>query len=316
MDLNKTAVFIQDRLAAALSDVKLSTALADGDVLVQETEITENLLAVLMHVGERSRAQEIQIATGFSTRRGPHPASGLLEFSVLTITITLPPTESPERAIAAGGESSELRLLIQSVMASGGELEVKVPASSRVHLKIWLPCSYEDRLVTEVKNGKTVLLVEDEDFVRGVTREVLEMEGYQVLEATNADDAIALFNENDGKVDLVLTDVVMPGMNGRDLAELLANGRPALKTIYMSGYTENAVLRRGLEKDSSAYLQKPFALETLIAKVREILGTDHPSGGAPAPHRGSETGPTAPALRPYRTAASITEAIKLNGTDC
>ena len=92
---------------------------------------------------------------------------------------------------------------------------------------------------------KTVLLVEDEDFVRNVTREVLELGGYQVIEAVDANDGLELYRQNIEIIDLILTDVVMPGMNGREFANQLLALRPDLKIIFMSGYTDNAVVRLG-----------------------------------------------------------------------
>lgn len=116
-----------------------------------------------------------------------------------------------------------------------------------------------------------ILLVEDEEFVRNVTREVLELSGYTVLEAIDAESGIRIFQEHAKSIDLLLTDVVMPGMNGRDLATRLFGISPALKAIFMSGYTENAITRQGFADPRLVYLQKPFTLDVLTRKVREVL---------------------------------------------
>ncbi len=121
------------------------------------------------------------------------------------------------------------------------------------------------------ERAETILLVEDEDFVRNVTSEVLEMAGYKVLQASNAAEGIKLFDRHAGDVHLLVTDVIMPGMNGRDLALTLKGNCPELRTIYMSGYTQNIVLQDGDSDETPAYLQKPFSLETLVQKVREVL---------------------------------------------
>ena len=118
---------------------------------------------------------------------------------------------------------------------------------------------------------KTVLLVEDEDFVRNVTREVLELSGYQVIEAIDANDGLELFRQNMEIIDLILTDVVMPGMNGREFANQLLPLRPDLKIIFMSGYTDNAIVRESFSDLHLNYLQKPFTLDTLTDKVHQVL---------------------------------------------
>lgn len=123
---------------------------------------------------------------------------------------------------------------------------------------------------------KTVLLVEDEDFVRNVTREVLELGGYQVIEAVDANDGLELYRQNIEIIDLILTDVVMPGMNGREFANQLLALRPDLKIIFMSGYTDNAVVRGSFSDLHLNYLQKPFTLDHLTDKVRQVLREPHP----------------------------------------
>jgi CheY-like chemotaxis protein len=123
---------------------------------------------------------------------------------------------------------------------------------------------------------KTVLLVEDEDFVRNVTREVLELSGYQVIEAVDAKDGLDLYRQNIEIVDLILTDVVMPGMNGREFANQLLALRPDLKIIFMSGYTDNAVVRESFSDLHLNYLQKPFTLDHLTDKVQQVLRETQP----------------------------------------
>lgn len=118
---------------------------------------------------------------------------------------------------------------------------------------------------------KTILLVEDEDFVRNVTREVLELHGYQVIEATDADEGLELYRENVDIIDLLLTDVVMPGRNGREFANQLLATRPSLKVIFMSGYTDRAIVRESFSDPNLNYLQKPFTLDTLTEKVRQVF---------------------------------------------
>jgi CheY-like chemotaxis protein len=117
----------------------------------------------------------------------------------------------------------------------------------------------------------TILLVEDELFVRDVTQEVLEMCGYTVLTASDAAEGIRLFDSHGGPVHLLVTDVVMPGMNGRELATRLLQRCPDLKTIFISGYADNPVVREGMNITSAVYLQKPFTLDALTRKVRDVM---------------------------------------------
>jgi CheY-like chemotaxis protein len=116
-----------------------------------------------------------------------------------------------------------------------------------------------------------VLLVEDEAYVRDIAREVLEMCGYTVLSAKDANEGISIFERHQGEIHLLVTDVVMPGMNGRELAERLMARQASLKAIFISGYTDNEVLRNGFDSPKTVYLQKPFTLAALSRKVREVI---------------------------------------------
>lgn len=118
---------------------------------------------------------------------------------------------------------------------------------------------------------ETILLVEDEAYVRDIAREVLEICGYTVLSAKDAHEGIRIFERHQGEIHLLVTDVVMPGMNGRELAERLMARRPNLKAIFMSGYADNEVMRDGFANPNTVYLQKPFTLEALSRKVREVI---------------------------------------------
>jgi two-component system, cell cycle sensor histidine kinase and response regulator CckA len=118
-----------------------------------------------------------------------------------------------------------------------------------------------------------VLLVEDEVGVRGVAQQILQSAGYTVLAASDGEEAVRLCARHAGSIHLLLTDVVLPGMSGPALASRLAAIRPALKVMYMSGYPEDAIVRRDLLDPETVFLPKPFTLETLVRKVRENLDT-------------------------------------------
>jgi CheY-like chemotaxis protein len=118
---------------------------------------------------------------------------------------------------------------------------------------------------------ETVLVVEDEEFIRAGICDFLRTLGYRVLGASSGEEAL-LVAAQQGQIDLLLTDVVMPKMSGRELSQMLGSLRPDLKTIHMSGYTDDAVLRHGVHELGTTFLQKPFSLSSLARKVRDTLG--------------------------------------------
>jgi CheY-like chemotaxis protein len=118
----------------------------------------------------------------------------------------------------------------------------------------------------------TLLVVEDEEFIREGICEFLRSLGYTVFAASSGHQALLVASEQE-RIDLLLTDVVMPKMSGRELSQMLGSLRPGLKTIHMSGYTDDTVLRNGIHESSATFLQKPFSLGTLARKVRDTLRT-------------------------------------------
>lgn len=121
------------------------------------------------------------------------------------------------------------------------------------------------------RGTETVLLVEDEEKLRKLTRSVLQTSGYNVLEAANGVDALEIATQHHGPIHLLVTDVVMPQLNGRKLAERLADLRPGTKVLYVSGYTDDTVFRHGVLAAKVSFLQKPFSPIDLGKKVREVL---------------------------------------------
>ena len=118
---------------------------------------------------------------------------------------------------------------------------------------------------------ETILVAEDERLVRVLAQKVLERAGYRVLVGAGGADALALAERHDGPIDLLLTDVVMPEMNGRELARRLTARRPGVRVLYMSGYADEAVAQHGVLDPGTAFLQKPFTPEGLAKKVRGVL---------------------------------------------
>jgi len=123
----------------------------------------------------------------------------------------------------------------------------------------------------DCRGAETLLVVEDEEGVRTLVRDYLQMNGYTVLEADRGDEALRIACEHSGEISLMITDVIMPGMNGRELAERMLILRPAMKVLYMSGYAETAVYRNGTLAPGAPFLQKPFGPPDLGQKVRDVL---------------------------------------------
>ncbi|MBZ5656107.1 MAG: PAS domain S-box protein [Acidobacteriia bacterium] len=127
---------------------------------------------------------------------------------------------------------------------------------------------------------ETILLVEDEESVRELVRETLALRGYKVLEAENGEDGLRVAQNCKEHIDILITDVVMPGMGGRELAKKLLLVRPGINVLYLSGYTEDAVVHQGTLGPATAFLQKPFTLQSLTKKVRDILNSKRASAAA------------------------------------
>ncbi|HKP76239.1 MAG TPA: response regulator, partial [Longimicrobiaceae bacterium] len=119
--------------------------------------------------------------------------------------------------------------------------------------------------------GETVLYVEDEDAVRALGTRTLRRLGYTVLEACGGGEALGVSERHAGEIDLLLTDVVMPEIGGRELADELAGRRPGLRVLYVSGYTADVVARHGVAEDGRGFLEKPFSPALLAERVREVL---------------------------------------------
>jgi two-component system cell cycle sensor histidine kinase/response regulator CckA len=167
------------------------------------------------------------------------------------------------------------------VKQSGGFIYVYSELGRGTTFKIYLPLVKETAsrgksvagLRKSASGTETLLLVEDEDAVRALTRHALKMCGYTVLEAGHSDEAIRICKHHEGVIHLLVSDVVMPQMGGRQLAERLLAMRPKMRVLYLSGYTDDAVVRHGILQAEVAFLQKPFTINALANKVREVLDT-------------------------------------------
>jgi PAS domain S-box-containing protein len=168
------------------------------------------------------------------------------------------------------------------VLQSGGHIAVESEPNHGTTFRVYLPAASPPASPTEravatppaAVDGETILLVEDDDHVRALALRALQDAGYVVLEAANGERALEVARTYGVAIRLLVTDVVMPNMSGRELAERLLAEHPTVKIIYMSGYTDDAVVRHGIESENVHFLPKPYALTALTAKVRDVLGNN------------------------------------------
>ena len=165
------------------------------------------------------------------------------------------------------------------VKQSGGYISVYSELGSGTTFKIYLPRvdALAETLATAAvpapanRGSETVLLVEDEEGVRRLVRDLITRQGYKVLEAHSGEEALNVLAKHTGKIDLLLTDLVLSNMSGRELSERLRSERKDLKVIYMSGYTDDALLHAGMLSEGALFIQKPFTATLLAQKMRELL---------------------------------------------
>ncbi len=165
------------------------------------------------------------------------------------------------------------------IRQSGGNVWVYSEVSKGTTFKVYLPQAETEvlpqtpitPLLTAGRGWETVLLVEDEDMVRNLATELLEDSGYVVLQATGGEEAINLCRDHSEPIDLLITDVVMPKVSGKEVADTLRTIHPETKILYMSGYTDEAIVHHGIVDSGIAFIQKPFSEQALAQKVRDVL---------------------------------------------
>jgi PAS domain S-box-containing protein len=288
VDLNGTIAALGDMLQRLIgADVRLETALApdvghirmdrgqleqvvmnlainardampDGGVLTLATSADAGARTATVTVTDTGRGMDREtlahVFEPFFTTKGPGQGTGLGLATVYGI-------------VTQHGGS----ITVDSAPGRGTTFRLVFPADTGAVSRSQAESSHRN----EAAGHETILLVEDEPMVRGLVRTMLSARGYEVLEASSGEDALERFRAAIGAVDLLLTDVVMPGINGRVLAERLSALRPGLKVLFMSGYTEDAVL--GARASDVRFLQKPFAPDALRAAVRQVLDAPPPA---------------------------------------
>ena len=176
------------------------------------------------------------------------------------------------------GTGLGLATVYGAVKQSGGYIWLYSEVGQGTSFKIYLqridavePQAAAVETAVMLDGTETVLVAEDEDAVRQIIEKALQARGYQVMVARDGSEALALASRHAGQIDLLVTDVIMPDMNGRVLSQRLTQVRPTMKTLYLSGYTDDAILHHGVLEEGVAFLQKPFSLGALARKVREVI---------------------------------------------
>jgi len=181
---------------------------------------------------------------------------------------------------AGKGSGLGLATVYGIVKQSGGNIWVYSEPELGTTFKVYLPMDQGDRpAVVKVepprgqwsRGTETVLLVEDAPVIRRLAREIMSRAGYTVIEAGDAVQALSLASNYAGSIDMLLTDLIMPGPSGIDLAEQLKTVRDGVRIMFMSGYTDNAIVRNGMLGEAGSFLQKPFTPEDLLRKMRQVL---------------------------------------------
>ena len=330
LDLNGTIGRITGMLRRLIGEhIELTTTLEPtlGRVLADPGQIEQVILNLAVNArdamqdGGRLRIETVNVVLDEAFTRehvgavaGPH-----VMLAVIDQGIGIDPEIQPHifepfftTKDKARGTGLGLATVYGIVKQSGGYIAVESAAGLGTTMRVYLPLAAippapaaapgaEERCTT---GSETILLVEDEASVRGLTRRVLARAGYFVLVARDADDALMTSASFEGPIDLLLTDVIMPGVSGPRLAETLLGLRPETEVLFMSGYNEDTIIRQGVLRQGVAYLQKPFTPQILTQRVRAVLdaGLAGCNGQAPA-----ATASATPEL-PLATASSSASA--------
>jgi len=296
LDLNAVAADADKMLRRLIGeDVRLTTTVWPHEIRVRADQ--GQLEQVLMNLAVNARdampqggvltieTSELELADEYARVHADVPAGFYARLTVTDTGSGMTPEVrakifEPFFSTKGPGKGTGLGLAVVHgiVKQSGGQIEVESKPGVGTSFTIYLPRvdqPIQHKLVSGEqpvpRGSETILLVEDEDRVRELTREILTDCGYTVVEAADGNAAIRTAQQHAGPIPLLVTDVVMPGMGGRIVAERVRLIHPEARVLYVSGYTDDAVVRHGILLDEVAFLQKPFTPQSLAFKVRELL---------------------------------------------
>ena len=298
LDLNATITDLEDtlgRLAGDDTELRMRLAPDLGLIRIDPRQLHQLLLSLTTNAHDAMPTGgrvTIETATVLLDAAGVRDRSGLLpgEHACLTVTDTGSGMDAETQAHAfepffatrekSKGAGLAMATVYSIVKQAGGDIAVRSAPNQGTAFTVYLPCVSEAPEETdagaptaagEATKG-TVLVAEDEDAVRALARQVLVREGYTVIVASDGEQALRSAERHAGRIDLLLTDVIMPGLNGPDLAEKLLAARPGTKVLFMSGHAGDALDRFGLRREKVPFLPKPFTPEILLRCVRETIG--------------------------------------------
>jgi len=258
--------------ASQLEQVLMNLAVNARDAMPQGGTLTIETANVQLDDGYA--AQHVGVKPGPYVLLGvSDTGSGMDEATKQRLFEPFYTTKAPGKGTGLG-----LSTVFGIVKQSGGSVEVYSEPGSGSSVKVYfprvdkaVPVEEEARKRQPPRGTETILLVEDDEMVRNLVRETLEREGYKVMGAADPLEAQRIAEGHRGKIQLLITDVVMPRLNGKELAKALVERRPELKVLYMSGYTDSAIVNSGILQKEVAFLQKPFTPAALASKVRDVL---------------------------------------------
>jgi signal transduction histidine kinase/CheY-like chemotaxis protein len=298
-DLNSLVGEMEGRLRQQLGDdIQLDLHLGPG--VGQVNADSEAIANSILRLAEQARdampdGGRITISTAVTELTEGSPSDGESvapgQYVTLTVSDTGPQLDEETRTrlfepfFSSPRTSKALPGIYRVVKKSGGDIVVRSGAEAGADFTIYMPRHPEPAevaapavavptvvpVVPAPKPMETVLVVEDEKGIRALMRKILRKQGYNVLEASRGEEALRISAEHKEPIDLLLTDVVMPQMSGRELADQLKKARPSMKVLFVSGYSDDDLVQYGPLPSGSAFLQKPFSLAALLEKTRNVL---------------------------------------------